>query len=262
MIAGCSVNSTKNHYILAEKLWTDGNFAASVAEFERVTAKDPHGKLGLQALFRGGMTETLYLGHQTQAVQKLKSYADLSGDTPLAWEAQKQIGEIYFSKTDQYDKAIQQYRALLKAKPDAQEVPEFLFRIGKSHYFLWQFDDSAKAYQDILAKYSSSPWGEKAALELGTTYFTRQEEKKSGGRTHAVGGFEEAIQAYKSFIKAYPKSSLVAEARFGIASCLEEEDQLDAAYLEYEKLKPIYPSRNVIEIKLARIRERKAQRSH
>ena len=256
------MNSTKNHYILAEKLWTDGNYAASVAEFEKVTAKDPHGKLGLQALFRGAMTETLYLNHHSQAVKKLKSYAELTGDTPLAWDALKQIGEIYFSKTEQYDKAIQHYRSLLKAKPDSPEAPEFLYRIGKSHFYLWQFDDSVVAYREILTRFSNSPWSERAALELGTTFFTRQEEQRSGGRTHAVGGFEEAIQAYQSFIKTYPKSSLVSEARFGIASCLEEEDKLDAAYQEYEKLKPTYPSPNVIEIKLARIRERKAQRSH
>ena len=36
---------------------------------------------------------------------------------------------------------------------------------------------------------------------------------------------------------------------------------IDAAYDAYEALRPSYPVRNVIEIKLARIRERRAQRT-
>ena len=70
--------------------------------------------------------------------------------------------------------------------------------------------------------------------------------------------YQEATEAYQAFIKKYPQSTLVPQARFGIASCLEELDQLDAAYQAYEALKDTYPSRNVIEIKLARIRERRA----
>ena len=57
------------------------------------------------------------------------------------------------------------------------------------------------------------------------------------------------------------ESTLVAEARFGIANCLEELDQLDAAYHSYEYLLNSYPSPKVIQIKLARLKERKAQRS-
>ncbi|MGZ3687127.1 MAG: hypothetical protein ACXVBW_02430, partial [Bdellovibrionota bacterium] len=51
-LTACSVDSAKNHYVLAEKLWSDRKYQASVSEFEKVTAKDPHGKLGLQALYR------------------------------------------------------------------------------------------------------------------------------------------------------------------------------------------------------------------
>jgi TolA-binding protein len=69
------------------------------------------------------------------------------------------------------------------------------------------------------------------------------------------------MEAFTRFMKRYPQSTLIPDAKFGIASCLEEMDQLDAAYHAFEELRSTYPSPNVIEVKLVRIRERKDQRS-
>jgi TolA-binding protein len=65
---------------------------------------------------------------------------------------------------------------------------------------------------------------------------------------------------FTAFIKDHPKSSLAEDAKFGVANCLEELDQLDAAYRHYEALLNTYPSPNVIRIKMTRIRERNAQK--
>ena len=108
-----------------------------------------------------------------------------------------------------------------------------------------------------------SPLAEKAAYEIGVTYYTRGEQRTDNEANRNLGpeSYQDAIDAFEDFLKRYPKSELVPQARFGIASCLEEMDQLDAAYHAYESLRSTYPSPNVIEIKLARIRERKAQRN-
>jgi TolA-binding protein len=184
-----------------------------------------------------------------------------STELPSAWEAQKQIGEILFSKTEQYESAIQHYQYLLKNNPDAPEAVEFLFRIGKSQFFLWRFNDAVETYRQLIHKFPSTPWAEKAALEIGTTYFTRGEQRP-GGSGPGMESYQDAILAYQSFLKIYPKSTLADQAEFGIASCYEELDQLDAAYQLYESLLKTYPSPNVIKIKLARLQERKKQRSH
>lgn len=256
----CSVDSAKSRYILAEKLYADGKYPASVTEFDKVVAKDPRGKLGAQALFRSAMIQTLYLGQHADAVRKFKTFIDLSPESPAAWEAQREIGEILYSRMEQYEQAIQHYRALLKARPGVQEAPEFLFRIGKSHFFLWQFEDAVATYHELSKKFPRSPWAEKAAYEIGVTYFTRGGQQP-GGKGGGIESFQEAMDGYQRFLKRYPESALAPEARFGIASCLEELDQLDAAYHQYEALLGSYPSPNVIRIKLARIKERKAQRS-
>lgn len=258
---GCGVKGSKKHFILAEKLWSDGKYSAAVAEFEKVTAQDPHGKLGIQALFRAATTETLFLSRYDDAIRKYKLFAELSGDTSQAWEARKQIGEIFFSKQENYHQAVLHYLQLINQKPNSPEIPEFYYRVGKSRFFLRLFQDALHVYSEISKKFPQTVWAEKALYETGVTYFTQGEQhpEESGPGTES---YQEAIDAFQKFLKEYPKSSLVPEAKFGIASCLEELDQLDAAYHAYEALKETYPSPKVIQIKLARIKERKAQRSH
>jgi TolA-binding protein len=178
----------------------------------------------------------------------------------MAWDAEKQVGELLFSKLERYDQAAQHYQLMLQKHPDAPEAAELLYRIAKSKFFLWEFDEAITNYRELIRHHRNTQIAERAAYEVGLTYFTRGEQRP-GGATSGKEAYQDAIDAYDDFIRQYPKSQWVPEARFGIANCLEELDQLDAAYHSYEALQSIYPSPNVIAIKLARIRERKAQRS-
>ncbi len=47
LFSACTANHPKSRYLLAERLWTDGKYAAAVTEFERVSQRDPSGRLGL-----------------------------------------------------------------------------------------------------------------------------------------------------------------------------------------------------------------------
>lgn len=258
-LTACSVDSARNHYVLAEKLWTDRKYAASVSEFEKVISRDPRGKLGLQAMYRAATTQYLFLSRYNDAIRNFKNFIQVNSEAESVWDAELQIGEILFSKTEQYDQALVHYRNLLKQKPQAAEAPELLFRVGKSQFFLLQFDDAVATYKELTQSYPKSIWAEKASLEIGTTYFTRGEQQ-SDQHSDDSESYQEAIQAYQKFTRTYPKSEWLSEARFGIASCLEELDRLNDAYETYESLKKTYPSPQVVEIKLLRIRERMSQR--
>lgn len=258
--AACSVDSARNHYVLAEKLWTDRNYSVAVAEFDKVIAKDPRGKLGLQALYRSAMTQFLFLGHSSDAIRKFRTYVQLSGDPQSTWDAELQIGEILFSKTEQYDQAILHYQSLLKKRPNAPEAPEFLFRIGKSHFFLFQFSEALESYRELIQKFPLSNWAERASFEVGTTYLARGEPRFLKETDVETETYTLAMKAFERFLKHYPKSSLASEARFGVACCLEELDRLEDAYEAFVELTKTYPSLSVIRVKLTRIRERLAQK--
>ena len=260
VLSGCSIDSAKSRYLLAEKLWNEKKYAAAVMEFEKTRAKDPRGKIGKQALFRAAMTQALFLNQFGDAIRKLREFAESGEEAAAVWEAEKQIGEILFNKTEQYEEAARHYKRLITKRPDAREAAEFYFRTGKSNFYLWRFNEAVAAYREVIRKFPGSEWAEKAGIEIGMTYFTRGEHQMSG-RQPGKEGYQEAMDAFQLFLKKHPGSKHAPEARFGIAMCLEEMDQLDAAYHHYEALRGQYPAPKVIEIKLVRIRERKAQKS-
>lgn len=257
--AACGINSARKNYVFAEKLWEDGKYSAAVVEFEKVAAKDPQGKLGQQALFRAAMTQAFFLSKYEDAVRKFRVYIEMNKGQPGVWEVEKLIGDIFFSKVELYDQAIQQYQMLLKQKEDTPDAPEFLFRIGKSQFYLTHFQDAETTYKQIMKLYPDSLWAEKAELEVAVTYFTRGDQLR-GGKDTGKESYQEAIDLYQQFIRKHPKSEAIVQAKFGIASCLEELDQLEAAYHAYSDLLSTYPDQNVIRIKMARLNNRRTHR--
>ena len=258
---GCSLDNAKKHYILAEKLWADGKYEPAVAEFEETVKRDPKGKLGLQALFRAAMTQTLFLSQHRDALKKLRSFANLSTDTEAVWMAEKEIGNIYFEKLREYRKSITHYVELLKQGVSEEDAPEFIYRIGRARFFLWEFEKAVESYRRVIREFPSSTWSEKAAFQVGATLYTSGERYQGAGEEKRRKIYEEAMAAHENFLKEHPLSESVVEARFGIAACLEELDRLDEAYQKYSEIQDAYPSPEVIRIKLIRIRERLEERN-
>ena len=249
--AGCTVQGSKRSYILAERFWSDGNYADSVREFEKVVKADPKHSLGMQALFRAAMTQTLFLNQHTEALEKLKTYLQLTEDPEMSWNARKEVGEILYTKQRKYGEALVWYQELLHQRPRSKDAPEIHYRIARCHFFLWKFNDAIQTLKEIESKYPGTTWAEKAAFEIGMTLFTQADDE--GG----TSSFSSVIQAFEGFIQRYPKSPSLPHAQFWIASSLEEMERLDEAYARFETLKAKHPEPHLVEVKLKRIQERR-----
>lgn len=249
--AGCTVQGSKRSYILAERFWSEGNYADSVREFEKVVKADPKNALGMQALFRAAMTQTLFLHQHAEALDKLKTYLQLTEDPEMSWSARKEVGEILYSKQRKYGEALVWYQELLHQRPRSKDAPEIHFRIARCQFFLWKFSDSIQTLKEIEFKYPGSSWAEKAAFEIGMTLFTQADDENVGS------SFPVVVQAFESFIQRYPKSHSVPHAQFWIASSFEEMERFDDAYARFEALKGKHPEPHLVEVKLKRIQERR-----
>ncbi len=121
-LSACTIQSSlSNRYLSAEKLWTEKNYAAAVLEFDRIVKESPNTSLGLQSLWRASMTRTLFLNQQEDALKGLLSFIERASSSELVPQVQREIGDIYFSKLNQYSKAIEYYQKLLTAKKFSDE---------------------------------------------------------------------------------------------------------------------------------------------
>jgi tol-pal system protein YbgF len=67
------------------------------------------------------------------------------------------------------------------------------------------------------------------------------------------GDYNGAIESYEAFIKAYPKSPLADNSRFGVGDCYYKKGDYERAILEYSQVIKEYPDGNKVASALLKI---------
>lgn len=247
LLLSCNIQGGRSHYILAERLFADQKYSAAIQEFKKVFDNDPKSAIAQQALFRMGIIQYLYLNDYVEAVKNFRQYAFLSQDTKQVYEAEKHIGEILFSKMEDYKASIEQYHRLIGKYPDSEEQDFFLYRMAKSYYHILKFEESVATFRRLIKERPQSILVEESLYQIGNALYTK-------------GDYEAAIDTFEEVLVRYPKGKYGIYAQFGIATCYEELEQLDEAFTVYNRIKDVYPSKNVVELKLKRVKDRRASR--
>ncbi len=251
-LSACTIQSSlSNRYLSAEKLWTEKNYAAAVLEFDRIVKESPNTSLGLQSLWRASMTRTLFLNQQEDALKGLLSFIERASSSELVPQVQREIGDIYFSKLNQYSKAIEYYQKLLTAKKFSDEDRAlFSYRIARSHFLSNQIKKAIELDEQVIEIYPKSFYALKAKLDLGNCWYALGDTDKQA--------YAKALQLFQSLEASSHESfpELYQEAVFGEAATREELDQLEEAYALFKKIEKTYPASKVIQIRMLRIEQR------
>ena len=251
-LSACTIQSSvSNRYLTAEKLWTEKNYAAAVSAFDRIVKDTPNTALGLQALWRASMTRTLFLNDQEEALKGFETFLERASSSELAPQAQKEIGEIYFLKLNQYSKAIAHYQHLLQLKKFSEsDEALFQYRIARSYFLMNKIIRAIQLDEELISKYPKSPYAVRAKLDLANSWYVIGDTDKQA--------YSKALKLFQE-LEAQTKNSdpeLYQEAVFGEASTAEELDQLEKAYGLFKSLENNYPAPGVIKVKMIRLEER------
>ena len=250
--SGCTVQSSiSNHYLTAEKLWTEKNYPAAVSEFDFVVKESPNSAIGLQSLWRAAMTRELFLGQSEDALRNFELFLERAGGSDLAPQAQLEIGEILFSKLAQYPKAIEHYQRLLEQKKFSHdEESKFVYRIARGYFLTNQIRKAQEWYERGLKNYGDSSLVPKFKYDLANTWYALGETDKSA-YAKALKVFQELGQSTKS-----TDHRLYVQSLFGEAATLEEMDEFEKAYSLFSAIQADYPAPNVIKVRMLRLSER------
>jgi TolA-binding protein len=254
--SSCTVqSSTSNHYLTAEKLWTEKNYLASVAEFDRVVKEAPNSAIGLQALWRASMTRSLFLGETDEALKGFETFIERAGSSELAPQAEQEIGEIYYLKQSQYLKAIPYYQKLLdshKFGPD--DEAKFMYRIARSYFLTNHLKQSIEWLDKLMTTFPKSLFFDRAQFDLANALYAIGDSDRTA--------YPRADKLFQDLAERMSQKnhSLYVEALFGEASTLEEMDQLDEAHDLLKKIENDYPAPNVVQIRLKSVEDRKKKK--
>lgn len=243
---GCNANSSKNQFGLAEQLFLEQKYDASIHEFNKIVQRDPQSEFGIKALQQIATIQQLYLNNAEEALKTYRLLLKRSTEPKLIRETQLTIANLYFERFEDFEKAAETYLSLYQAYPDDDMADKILYRYGRSLFLKNRFDDAMKAYQTLRQKFPVSPYSARAQLEIANAL------SSSGKCKEAIKKFEE--------VRASAQKDLRVMAVFEMANCYEILDDLDTSYDLLASIQTDYPNPDVISQKMQKIKRRKILR--
>jgi tetratricopeptide (TPR) repeat protein len=250
LISCTNQSSISARYLTAEKLWTEKKYEAAVAEFDRIVKENPGSAIALQALWRASITRALFLKDYSEALKGLQSFSEQSAQPNLVLEAQKEIGEILYSKTQQHQAAIDHYQKLIESGKYPDDEGLFTYRISRCWVSLGKIKRAISLQEEILKKYKDQDLLLKTKMDLAQNWYTIGDVEKQA--------YSKAIEYYKQVsneTKGKDKRRF-SEALFGTAIVLEEMDKPEEAIELYKMIEADYHVPNVVRIRIQKINDR------
>ncbi|MBI4431635.1 MAG: outer membrane protein assembly factor BamD [Candidatus Omnitrophica bacterium] len=207
-------------------------------------------------------------GDRGQAIDELENLLKQYPGAKIAPEVQLQVA-IFLEEAQEFKKAFENYKALLKSYPQFERADEVIRReYDLGHIFLSGIKRkiaglpilpslplAAEVFQHIVDTAPFSAYGSQAQFNLGVAL------KK-------LGRYEEAIKAFQDLAETYPKSELVSDASFQAAetqlmmsSTVNRDQQgLDEARKQFEVFLADHPHSPALE--QAAALKRQAEEKH
>ena len=216
-------------------------YSEAVEMFKELQTEQPSFVRIPQALFQIAEIQDLYLGRYSDA---LLTYLMLERDYPDAPEvfaARKQVAVLYKYRLNDCGQAIAVYQKVLD---DADGNSDQLqYEVADCYFRLNNFAQARIEFESLLKNDPQSDLFAEVQYRIAMTYALE-------------GKLPEAAGAYRVVIERWSESSYAVEASFGLATVLEEQEELVEALKILEGLKGIYPKEDILTRKTEQVRER------
>jgi TolA-binding protein len=218
-----------------------GEYSKAAELFEGLHDEYPTFERAPQALFQTAEILDLYMGRYSDA---LLIYLMLERDYPDAAEvpiARKQVAILYKYRLNDCAQAISVYQKVLDLP--GSDNDQFQYEVADCYFRLNNFEQARIEFDSLLKNFPESALIGEVQYRIAMTYTLE-------------GKLPEAAGAYRLVIERWPDSPYALEASFGLATVLEEQEELVEALQILEDLAGIYPKQDILERKTEQVRER------
>ncbi len=217
------------------------SYSEAVALFTKLHDEHPSFERIPQALFQSAEIQDLYLGRYSDA---LLTYLKLERDYPDAPEvflARRQVAVLYKYRLNDCSQAIAVYQKVLdRTERDSDQLQ---YEVADCYFRLNNFSQARIEFESLLKNYSYSSLFAEVQYRIAMTYALE-------------GKLPEAAGAYRVVIERWSESPYAIEASFGLATVLEEQEELVEALKILEELAGVYPKEDILIRKTEQVRER------
>lgn len=228
-------------YIKGEKMVGAGEYEDAADIFRSIHKKHSDFHLAPQALFRLAEVLNHYLERYHEAILTYLTIEKDYPETEQARKAQEEVAEIYKHRLQDYGRAIVAYQKVLDS--GISDGDRIQYEVADSYFRLNNFEQARIEFESLLQNHADSALLAEVQYRIAVAY-------------SLDGESEEAEKAFRATIEKWDESPYAIEARFGLATVLEERDELRAALQILEELKGIYPNAEALVKKTDQVKER------
>ena len=238
---------------LAQLYQSIGDYDSALEKAKELITFGPEGaKRALDLL----VDVLLKQGKIKEALTWVQKYRDAK-DRAVRQVARFKEAKIYYQQKD-YEKAKELFERFIYDFPESEYLSSAYFYLGKTHYFLGDYDTAITYFDKVALMYKDSDLGgyalqakawcllrkgdlesaEKALEEAKRRLKTLTDsfEFARGYLLYKRGKYKEALAQFESLLVKYPNSSWLKEANFWIAECLFNLGNYQDALEYYQKV--------------------------
>jgi TolA-binding protein len=252
LILSLSCKSTPEKYFEKAREFDDsGDFNRAVLYYERISDLYPDSKLAPESLMRAARISRLYLEKTKSALGFLNAIILNYPDSEYVLSAQKEMADIFMDDLKNYTRAISEYSKLIQMNPPKDMLTDARLRIAKCFEYSGNYEQALIELQGLLdAGNEINPEiKEKVEYEINVLLYITKD------LVHAIQGFQE-------FIKKYPESELIPDAKFYLAGAYADSGEFSKALFFLHEIENSYRNPDAVRTKIQgiEIRMKKVKR--
>ena len=218
-----------------------GDYAGAAELLRDLQAGHPDFVRAPEALLQAANALNHGLGRYQEALLACLSLERDYAATPQAAAARRQVAELYKYRLDDQPRAITAYQRLLDDAGD--EGDRLHYEVADSYFRLNNFEQARIEFDTLLRNFPASPLAPEVQYRIAVTYVLD-------------GETDRAMSAFREVAARWPEHPYAVEARFGLATVLEERDRLAEALTILEGLRGVYPNPEALKQRIANLESR------
>ena len=221
-------------------------WALAAEAFEKSVRISPESEIGLRSAEEGAKVSAIHEKNYLRLTRFLKHILLQSKDENERVHAQKLLAETYFENLSDYENAILELNRAITHFPLGSERLQLRMMLAKSYFFLNKFFQARTEIDGILGETTDETQKFRAELLKANIYLNEKD-------------LDHAISLFQSLQVRYPEKARDEQVFMSLAVCYEEKEAFDQAIEVLDKARPNYSMPETIDLKIKRLRERRAQ---
>jgi len=242
-LSGCEERSPEA-VVAADELFRTGRLEAAASAYARLPED-----VGSWRAYGSWRAAVIYRDALGDSVRAEKGFDECSRRFPLdswGYACLVDLGDLR-RQNRRFRAAINSYRAALEQRPRGEHAEHCLLQSGHSYLALGEFEQARVEWQELEREFPASRLLPRVALDRARSFDLQ-------------GRYKDSLEAYQAVLENFAEDQVTVSAAFGVAESYEQLGMLNEAEAAYYAVIDRHPNRNLVELKLANLSNRRTRR--